>query len=123
VKFLLDENLSPNQAQNLRDLGYDAVAVVELGLEGSPDERVRMAAIETGRVLITLDADFANILRFSPLGTPGVLRLRVHPPKEQAVRELLAKALHMLREQDLRDCMAVAHRDLIRIRNLSKPNT
>ena len=63
MKFLLDENLSPLHAQTLRSLGHDAVSVVELGLSGSADPVVRLAAIESGRILITLDGDFANMLR------------------------------------------------------------
>lgn len=64
MKLLLDENLSWLHAAALRDRGHDAVAAVEAGLAGEPDERVRAFAINTGRILLTLDADFANILRF-----------------------------------------------------------
>jgi predicted nuclease of predicted toxin-antitoxin system len=56
----------------LRERGHDAVAAVEAGLAGEPDERIRAYAIDTGRILLTLDADFANILRFPPAETPGV---------------------------------------------------
>jgi len=66
VKLLLDENLSPQHAAMLRQQGHDAVAVIEAGLSGEPDDKVRAFAIESGRVLVTLDADFANILRFPP---------------------------------------------------------
>jgi len=44
-------------------------------------------AIESGRILLTLDADFGNILRFPTAGTPGVIRLKIHPPTEEAIRE------------------------------------
>jgi predicted nuclease of predicted toxin-antitoxin system len=66
VKLLPDENLSPQQSAVLRENGYDAIAVAEAGLCGEPDEAVRAFAVESGRILITLDADFANILRFPP---------------------------------------------------------
>jgi hypothetical protein len=36
-----------------------------------------------GYRLLTLDADFGNILRFPPAGTPGVIRLKIHPPTEE----------------------------------------
>lgn len=64
MKLFLDENLSPTHASELRSDGYDALAVVEVGLSGATDEQVLGFAIETGRVLITLDADFANVIRF-----------------------------------------------------------
>jgi predicted nuclease of predicted toxin-antitoxin system len=91
VKLLLDENLSHRHAAFLREQGHDAVAVVEVGLSGQPDSGVRMFAIESGRILLTLDADFANILRFPPAGTPGVTRLKIHPPTEDAIASRFKK--------------------------------
>jgi predicted nuclease of predicted toxin-antitoxin system len=117
VKLLLDENLSAQHAVALRALGHDALAVIEAGLSGEPDTAVRSFAIESGRVLVTLDADFANILRFPPRDTPGVIRLKIHPPSEEAIRELLLRTLHTLREISIKDCLAVAHGEIIRIRS------
>ena len=85
MRFLLDENLSPLHARTLRALGHDAVSVLELGLSGADDSLVRVAAMEGGRILVTLDGDFANILRYPPAGTPGVVRFRLHPPTEKAI--------------------------------------
>jgi predicted nuclease of predicted toxin-antitoxin system len=42
-------------------------------LAGKTDQEIRRYAIETGRILVTLDADFGNLIRFSPTGTPGVI--------------------------------------------------
>ena len=69
MKLLLDENLSPAQAKPLREMGFDVVCVVEAGMGGAPDERVWEVAAASGRVLVTLDRDFANLLRFPPTGT------------------------------------------------------
>jgi len=87
VKLVLDENLSSQHAAILREQGYDAISVTEAGLSGEPDSIVREFAIESGRVLVTLDADFANILRFPPAGTPGIIRLKIHPPTQETIRE------------------------------------
>ena len=116
MKLLLDENLSPTQAAFLRFLGYDAIAVLDAGLAGEPDEVVRAYGIESGRILVTLDSDFSNILRFPPSGTPGVLRLKIHPATEEAIRQLLQRTLFALRDTSLEGCLAVCHRDIIRIR-------
>ena len=116
MKLFLDENLSSLQAKTLRDAGFDAVSVVEAGLSGAPDETVRDFAVGSSRVLVTLDADFANILRFPPAGTPGVLRLRIHPATEDAIREALRTALAILKDTDLSGCLAVSHGQTVRIR-------
>lgn len=83
MRLLLDENLSPQQSAILREQGHDAVAVVDAGLSGQPDEKIREFAIADNRALLTLDSDFANMLRFPTAGTPGVIRLKIHPPTEQ----------------------------------------
>src|SRR5215471_6327585 len=96
MRFLLDENLSPLHARTVRDLGHDAVSVVEIGLSGADDPDVRAAAIEQERILVTLDADFANVLRCPPAGTPGVVRLRLHPATEEAIDAMLRSAIRRL---------------------------
>lgn len=68
-------------------------------------------------LLLTLDADFANMLRFPPAGTPGVIRLKNHPPTEAAIREGIQKALCLLKDRSLEGCLVVLHRDVIRIRS------
>lgn len=106
MKLLLDENLSYRHAAFLREQGHDAIAVLEAGLSGQPDNRVRIFAIESGRILLTLDADFADILRFPPAGTPGVIRIKIHPPTEDAIREQIQRILQVLQHTSLAGCLA-----------------
>jgi predicted nuclease of predicted toxin-antitoxin system len=117
VKFLLDENLSPLHAQTLRGLGHDAISVAALGLSGADDPAVRAAAIEGGRILVTLDGDFANVLRYPPAGTPGVLRFRLHPATEEAIDAALRWAVTRLAETRLDGKLVVADDKRIRIRS------
>jgi predicted nuclease of predicted toxin-antitoxin system len=116
VKLLFDENLSPAQVQLARELGHDAVSVLESGLSGRSDDVVRAYAISEGRALVTLDADFSNIFRFPPQGTAGVIRLRVFPPTEAAISALLRWALLRLKEVPLNNKLAVVEPNRIRIR-------
>ena len=81
MTFLLDENLSYRHAARLRANGHDAIALVEESLGGVSDAAVRSAAITTGRVLVTLDADFGNIVRYPPKGTPGMLQRDMWPSR------------------------------------------
>jgi len=117
VKLLLDENLSSRQAANLRQLGYDAVSAAEVGLSGQPDNTIREFAIQDGRVPVTLDSDFADLTRFPTAGTPGVLRLKIHPPTEEKIRQQLKTALELLKGKSLEGCMAASHREIVRIRS------
>jgi len=116
VKLFLDENLSPLHASELRTEGHDAVAVVEVGLSGMTDERVLRFAVENGRVLVTLDADFANVTRFPPERTLGVVRLKVHPATEERIRQAIRRAVLLLQNIDIAVRLAVVEEDKIRIR-------
>jgi predicted nuclease of predicted toxin-antitoxin system len=116
VKFLLDENLSPLHARTLRALGHDALSVVELGLSGADDPVVRDVAIQQERILVTLDADLANVLRFPPSETPGVVRFRIHPATEAAIDAALRLAIPRLSQMSLAGKLVVVDERKIRIR-------
>ena len=66
MRFKLDENLDARLASLVAEGGHEADSVVAEGLGGKPDEELITACISEGRVLITLDLDFADPLRFPP---------------------------------------------------------
>lgn len=116
MKLFLDENLSPQHATALRATGYDACAAVEVGLSGATDEQILQFAVEAGRVVVTLDADFANVIRFPPGRTLGVVRLKVHPPTERRISEAIRRSLELLQDTDIAGCLVVVDDHKIRIR-------
>lgn len=116
MKLLLDENLSPAHARRLREAGHDAVAVLEVGLGGASDPEVREFALKERRTLITIDADFSHIVRFPPVGTPGVIWLRPWPPTEATIAMLLDGAVSQLVEISVADKLVVVEPGRIRIR-------
>ena len=99
VKLLLDENISPLVAIELRDLGYDVVHSRDGGLKGCRDAELMAFAHESGRSLVTLDSDFADVRRY-PVGSHGGiirLRLKFAPSKivVGALSSLLPKIAHI----------------------------
>ena len=116
MKLLFDENLSPAHANRLRRQGFDAASVSEEGLAGASDALVRSAAVNAGRILVTSDGDFANILRYPVEGTPGVIWLRLHPPTEEKIRAALDRCLTMLGNQSFAGKLVVVDKDKIRVR-------
>jgi predicted nuclease of predicted toxin-antitoxin system len=116
VKLLLDENLSAAHALRLQQAGHDAVAVLDVGLGGADDAVVRQFAVEHGRILVTLDADFGNILRFPLDRSPGIIWLRPWPPSEAVIETLLDGTLRQLAETDMTGKLVVAEPGRIRIR-------
>ncbi|MFN0170984.1 MAG: DUF5615 family PIN-like protein [Bryobacteraceae bacterium] len=66
MKFKTDENLPVEAATALRDAGFDAETVWDEALAGSDDATIAERVRREGRILITLDLDFANIRAYPP---------------------------------------------------------
>jgi len=76
MRFLLDQNLSPALVTLLDEAGHDTVHVRDRGLSRAPDERVMAEAKGDGRVLISSDTDFGELLSRTNADAPSVLLLR-----------------------------------------------
>jgi Domain of unknown function (DUF5615) len=75
ARFLVDESLGVNVAEVLREHGWNAKYVSELGLEGRSDEEVFAQAWADDRILLTHDTDFLDDRRFPPHRNPGIVVL------------------------------------------------
>jgi predicted nuclease of predicted toxin-antitoxin system len=93
MQLKLDENLDVKLADWLATRGHDAKTVRDERLSGAPDERVFVVARTEKRCLITLDLDFSDPLRFSPVGSAGILVLRVPVPSMAMIKLLLEQAI------------------------------
>ena len=72
MRLKLDENLGELGRDMLTAEGHDVSTVAVQGLGGSHDDDLFKACRSEGRVLITLDRDFGEVLRFPPEGTAGI---------------------------------------------------
>ena len=76
MKFLIDNNLSPQVAVLLGDAGHDAVHIRDYGMQAAPDEQVLDRAVVEERVLISADTDFGMLLSRLHTTAPSVLLVR-----------------------------------------------
>ena len=76
MRFKVDENLPTELAELLRQHGHDALTVADERLKGSSDTIVAGVCQQEGRVLISMDLDFADIRTFPPKDYPGLLVIR-----------------------------------------------
>ena len=80
LKLKLDENLSERHARTARDRGCDAITVVQQELCSAPDTTLLDVARKEGRILITMDKDLSNTVRYPPREYAGIVLLRVPEP-------------------------------------------
>ncbi|MBI4755334.1 MAG: DUF5615 family PIN-like protein [Betaproteobacteria bacterium] len=102
MKVKLDENLGHQAAQRLHTAGHDVATVSGQGLSGATDETVFGVCAGELRTLITLDFDFAQVLRFPPANTAGIAVLSAPGRMTSGLLDiLLGQLVAALRDQPI----------------------
>lgn len=116
-RFLIDEDMPRSTAVILRQAGYQAEDVRDVGLRGHTDEEIFAYAQAHGATLITADKGFTNILQFPPGTHAGIIVLRVpnELPTDEVNRELL-RALADVEGENLHGLLIIVEVGRTRIR-------
>jgi predicted nuclease of predicted toxin-antitoxin system len=118
VKFLVDQPISWQVAEDLRSAGHDAVHVCEIGLSSTSDSVILEYAGVQQRVVVTQDTDFGTLLALSGATSPSIVLFRMSDGKPKAQSRILLANLLCL-ERDLSvGAIAVFTDSSIRIRRL-----
>lgn len=76
MNLLVDANLSPTVAAQLRDAGYDAMHVTDVGLATAIDPDIVDYAEAHALVIVTVDTDFPMLIALRRATSPSVVLLR-----------------------------------------------
>lgn len=101
MKFKIDENLPVEVVDHLRQLGHDALSVIDQQLAGHPDVDVVSACQAEQRALVTLDLDFADIRAYPPATYSGIVVLRPGVQTIPALMRLVRRMLQLLATETL----------------------
>jgi predicted nuclease of predicted toxin-antitoxin system len=80
VRWLADECVDAGLVGRLRGAGHDTLYTAEIA-SGATDPQVIRRAHEDGRVLLTEDKDFGDLVFRLGMTVPGLVLLRVSPEK------------------------------------------
>jgi len=108
MTFLLDENVEYRIATFLRDEGHDVTTIVEDYTRSIDDREVLHLAQTEGRILITNDRDFGELIFSQQLPHTGVIYFRL--PLDTAAVDKIARLREMLasHQADLGSFIVVA---------------
>ena len=106
MKFKLDENFGSRTQEIFRAAGHDIQTVRSQKLQGCLDQNLYEVCCKEQRCLVTLDLDFADVTRFPPNTTSGIVVIRTpRNPSivllEQLVRQFLQALAQMPVEKKL----------------------
>ena len=116
MKIKLNENLSRHLKAALVEAGYDAATALEQGLNGKSDRELSAAARNEGRMVFTLDLEFADLRKFPPGGHPGVVVFRPHSLGPLAVNAFIRQFASTTNLEDLAGCTVIVEPDRVRVR-------
>ena len=117
MKFKTDENLPVEAAATLRDSGFDAETVWDEHLSGRDDETIAARVRGEGRVLLTLDLDFANIGAYPPDQDPGIIVLRLKTQDKPTVIEYVRRIAVAVKRRNPAGELWIVEADRIRFRH------
>jgi len=100
VKLLLDQDIYQITAKFLLEQGHDVVLASELGLEEASDQKVLNVAQKEGRILVTRDRDYGNLVFVKGAGK-GVIYLRILPKNLNLIHQELSRVLQIYSQKEL----------------------
>ena len=95
MKIKLDENIGSRGVVFLRAAGHGVMTVREQNLHGATDKNLFAVCTAETRVLITLDHDFGQVLRFPPEHGAGLIILE--PGGRLSIESLLDRLREFLK--------------------------
>ena len=93
MKFLADMGISARTIIFLRNLGYDSLHLREEQLQRAEDKIVLQKAYNEGRILLTHDLDFGELIAASGARLPSVIIFRLRDMRPDCVNHHLQRVI------------------------------
>ena len=116
MKFKIDENLPVECALIFREAGFQAATATEQDLSGADDSVLFERCRAEGRVLVTLDLDFANVRSYPPGAHSGIVVVRSNSQDKPRLIAILKRILPVLGRRSPEHELWIVEPDRIRYR-------
>ena len=116
MKLKTDENMPIEVAEAMRAAGHDALSVLEQDLGGWADPGIAEICRSEGRVLVSLDTDFADVRAYPPQDYPGILVIRLKRQDKPSILEVVPRILRMLQFEEIDRRLWIVTEERVRIR-------
>jgi len=116
MKMKLDENISRHLKPILNEKGHETLTAEDEGLLNKTDVEVGAVAKTEGRMLFTLDLEFANLHKFPPGSHPGIVLFRPRSMGPLAVNRFITQFVEETDLSSLSGCLVIVDPMRIRVR-------
>ncbi len=116
LKFIVDESTGIKVVEALRQEGYNALSITEHS-PGISDVKIIQFAFDEGRIIITNDKDFGELIYRKQMPAIGVILLRLKDERPANKMRIILEVLRKYNRQ-LHGNFIVATENIIRIRSL-----
>lgn len=117
MRFLLDMGISRSVEKSLVEKGHDVVHVRTLDPTAT-DPWIVGKALETGRIVVTADLDFGDVISSIQAAHPSIIILRLRHPEPALARNALLEALDAASEALSSGAVVIVEDGRHRIRHL-----
>lgn len=100
MRWLADECIDAGLVAYLRHSGHDVLSMAEIA-PAANDAEVMALALREGRLLLTEDKDFGDLVFRRGARVPGIVLLRLDPAQHALKRQRLDAAMTRFGEQGL----------------------
>lgn len=118
MHWLLDQGLPRSAAAILKQSQEDAIHVGDIEMAEALDPEIIRHALNEGRIIVTLDADFHALLAVAGASKPSVIRIREEGLKGQQVAELILRIARQFKAELDRGCVMTFSNGKVRHRAL-----
>jgi predicted nuclease of predicted toxin-antitoxin system len=118
VKFLADMGVSPRTVAYLCERGHEAIRLDALGMERATDATVVTYAAREGRIILTCDLDYPEIIALAHAQSPSLIVFRLQDEAADNINRLLERFLPEVESQLLGGAIVTVEDDRIRVRLL-----
>jgi predicted nuclease of predicted toxin-antitoxin system len=118
MKLILDQGLPRSTVLHLTTVGISAEHVGDLGLAAAADSAILDAARQRLAVVVTLDADFHQLLAASHATSPSVVRIRIEGLKGDRLAAIIAQVVAVAGAELAAGAAVSATQSSIRVRML-----
>lgn len=117
----VDENMPIEAANSLCMAGWECDTVFDEALEGAQDPDVAKRCRAEGRVLFTLDLDFADVRAYPPNLYPGIVVFRLVRPSRDGVLRMLQHLIPVMAAEWSEHRLWIVEPGRIRVRESESP--